>query len=209
MYYYITPSFSLASLQDRIELDNHLTNNTTTPPDYVNTQVWELTFSDPTKKLGPMRNLNVQTGYENIAETENPNTANMQYKNVLFYKGIFLDYNHNLHVGDGSYARDRVGDKVLHFWRVATDEGDVYIGVTNYPEAKAGIIEVVRSQDYESYDSFKTAVRNAPSSCQDTGKKTSYTSAKGDEIRYNNSTGEPGDGSATVNSRWSIPTVSR
>ncbi len=199
MYYHITPSFSLASLQDRIELDNHMTNGTTRPPDFVNTQVWELTFSDPMKKLGPMRNLNVLTGgYENIAEENNPNTANMQYKNVLFFKGNFMDYNRNLHE-DGAYSRDRVGDKALNFWRVRTDEGDVYIGLTNYPKAEAGIIEVGRSEDYESYEAFKTAVVKAPASCEDTGKETSYTSTKGDEIRYSNATGEPGDGVATVN----------
>ncbi|MFC1714601.1 hypothetical protein ACFL6S_13120 [Candidatus Poribacteria bacterium] len=200
MYYYMTPSFSLASLQDRIELDNHMTNGTTRPPDFVNTQVWELTFSDPTKKLGPMRNLNVLTGgYENIHEVDNPNTANMQYKNVLFYKGNFLDYNHNLHEGGGSYTREQVGDKALNFWHVHTNEGSVYVGITNYPRAFAGIMEVGRAEDYESYDAFKKAIIDAPASCKDTGKETSYTSTKGDEISYTNPTGNPGDGSATVN----------
>jgi len=202
MYYHMTPSFSLASLQDRIELDNHMTNRTTDPPDFVNTQVWELTFSDPMKKLGPMRNLNVLTGgYENIAEADNPNTANMQYKNVLFYKGDFLDYNHNLHEGGGSYTRDRVGDKALHFWRVCTEKGDVYVGIANYPKSGAGIMEVGCAEDYESYEAFRKAVGNAPGSCEDTGKETSYTSTKGDEIRYTNATGNPGDGSATVNGK--------
>jgi hypothetical protein len=202
MYYYITPFFSLASLQDRIELDNCMTNGTTRPPDFVNTQVWELTFSDPTKKLGPMRNLNVLTGgYENIAEVANPNTANMQYKNVLFYKGDFLDYNHKLHKGGGDYTRDRAGDKALHFWLVPTDEGDVYVGIINYPKARAGIIEVGHSREYESYEAFKTAIKDAPASCKDTGKETSYTSTKGDEIRYSNPTGKPGDGVAIVNGK--------
>jgi hypothetical protein len=35
----------------------------------------------------------------------------MQYQNVLFYRGDFLDYNHNLHKDGGNYVRDRVGDK--------------------------------------------------------------------------------------------------
>jgi len=200
MYYHITPSFSLSSLQDRIELDNHMTNRTTDPPDFVNTQVWELTFSDPMKKFGPMRNLNVLTGgYENIAESDNPNTANMQYKNVLFYKGDFLDYNRNLHENGGIHSRERVGDKALNFWCVRTNEGDVYIGLTNYPKERAGIIEVGCAEDYESYDAFREAIRKAPASCKDTGKETSYTSTKGDEISYMNPTGDPGDGSATVN----------
>lgn len=199
MYYYIAPSYSLATLQDRIELDNHMTNGTTSPPDFVNTQVWELTFSDPTKKLGPMRNLNVLTGgYENISEADNPNTANVQYKNVLFYKGDFLDYSNNLHKG-GIYSRERVGDKALHFWHVRVNEGSVYIGIINYPKAGAGIIEVGCAEDYESYDVFKNAIKDAPASCKDTGNETSYTNTKGDEICYKNPTGDPGDGSATVN----------
>ncbi|MBN1674652.1 MAG: hypothetical protein JXR37_26645 [Kiritimatiellae bacterium] len=201
MYYYMTPAFCLASLQDRIPLDNHLTNATTTPRDYVNTQTWELTFSDPMKKLGPKRDLGVLTGgYENIHEDANPNTANMQYRNVLFFKGWFMDYNDNLHAG-GEYARDRVGEKALHFWRIATREGQVYLGVTNFPKAEAGILEVGLADDYPGFQAFRDAVKNAPASCEDSGKKTRYTSTRGDEIVYVNASGNPGDGSATVNGK--------
>ena len=200
MYYWMTPSFGLGSLQDRMLLDNHMTNGTTRPPDFVNTQVWELTFSDPMKKLGPMRNLNVLTGgYENIAEADNSNTANMQYKNVLFFKGNFMDYNRNLHENGGSYSRDRAGDKALHFWRIATDAGDVYVAIAYYPNAGAGVLEVGCAGDYESYDGFKTAAKNAPCVCKDEGKETEYTSTAGDEICYTNPSGEAREGSAVVN----------
>ena len=60
MYYYMTPTYCLASLQDRVELDNHVTGRLT--QDFKNTQVWELTFADPLKFLGPARELRVTTG---------------------------------------------------------------------------------------------------------------------------------------------------
>jgi hypothetical protein len=50
MYYYITPAYSLGSVQDRVELDNHVTGRITR--DFVNTQVWELTFANPHKIMG-------------------------------------------------------------------------------------------------------------------------------------------------------------
>ncbi len=205
MYYYLTPAFSLASLQDGVELDNHLTNGTTDPPDYVNTQVWELTFSDPMKILGPMRNLHINTGnVNNISEEHNPNTALMQYKNVLFYKGQFMDYNDNLHTGGGWYAEvgiksgeGRNGEletpksKSFHFWKVKTPEGDVYVGITNYPYFDAGIIEVRRASRHESFAEFQKQIRNLKASCSDRWT-LHYTTLDGESISYDH-------GRATVN----------
>lgn len=131
MYYYMTPRYSLAALQDRVELDNHLTNRMTKPHDFVNTQVWELTFADPLKILGPKRRLDVSTGANPIAEKRNPNTANMQYKNVLFYKGDFLDYNGNLADG-GAYRKEASGDRVYHFWQIATPDGPVFVAAIDF-----------------------------------------------------------------------------
>jgi len=197
MYYYITPSYSLGSLQDRVELDNHVTGQVTR--DFKNTQVWELTFSDPLKILGPKRELRVSTGEKKeVIEERNPNTANMQYKNVLFYKGQFMDYSGNLSSGSGDYSRNMAGDRELHFWRVQTAKGSVYVGITHYPSTAGGILEVSTESEYPSYEVFKQDVEDNPSSCQDTGLRTSYTSCKGDRITYHR-------GRATVNGRdWPL-----
>ncbi len=205
MYYYITPAYSLASLQDGVELDNHLTNGTTDPPDYVNTQVWELTFSDPMKILGPMRNLHINTGsVNNISELHNPSTALMQFRNVLFYKGHFMDYNDNLHAGGGWY--EEVGiksgkgvngeletpkSKSFHFWKVKTPEGDVYVGITNYPYFDAGVIEVGLAADFEGFAAFRKQIMSRRAKCL--GPKTlTYTDGEGNVISYD-------DGRAVVN----------
>ena len=82
MYYYMTPSYSLGSLPHRVELDNHVTGRVTR--DFQNRQIWELSFSDPMKILGPKRDLRVTTGEEKgFVEPSNPNAANVQYINVL------------------------------------------------------------------------------------------------------------------------------
>lgn len=47
----------------------------------------------------------------------------MQYKNVLFYKGDFLDFSSNLAADGGEYVRRRLGNKVLHFWKIKLHEG--------------------------------------------------------------------------------------
>jgi hypothetical protein len=191
MYYYITPSYSLGSLQDRVELDNHVTGRLTR--DYKNTQVWELTFSDPLKILGPKRELLVSTSeIKEVVEEQNPNTANMQYKNVLFYKGQFMDYNSNLSAGGGDYSTQKAGDRQFHFWLVQTSKGAVYVGVTHYPSAEAGIVEISTAKEYPNYEAFKQDIRDNHSSCRDTGLYTSYTSCKGDKIIYDH-------GRATVN----------
>ena len=183
MYYYVTPSYSLGSLQDRVELDNHVTGRVT--KDFKNTQVWELTFSDPMKILGPRRSLAVSTGEKKeVVEPENPNTANMQYKNVLFYKGQLMDYNGNLSAGGGDFSREITGDREFSFWVVPTLESDVYVGVTHYPSAEAGIVEVSTTKDHPNYEVFKRDIRDNSSSCRDTGLYTSYTSCKGDNILY-------------------------
>ena len=193
MYYYITPSYSLGSLQDRVELDNHVTGRVTR--DFKNTQVWELTFCDPLKILGPKRSLAVSTGEKKqVVEPENPNTANMQYKNVLFYKGQLMDYNGNLSTGDGDCSTEMAWDREFCFRRVRTSEGAVYVGVTHYPSADAGIIEVGTEQDHPGYEAFKQDIKDNASSCRDTGLRTSYTSCKGDRIIYDH-------GKATVNGR--------
>jgi len=44
-------------------------------------------------------------------EKENATTANMQYVNVLFCKGEFLDYNDNLADNGGSYSVETMRDK--------------------------------------------------------------------------------------------------
>lgn len=197
MYYYLTPLYSLGSLQNRVELDNHVTGHRTR--DYKNTQVWELTFADPRKILGPKRELRVSTGEKKtIVEERNLNTANMQYKNVLFYKGTLMDYNNNLALGGGEYLVQRQGNKVFRFWRVPTSEGHVYIGVTHYPAVDAGILEVTTDQSHDSFESFQRDVMNNPSVCRDTGLETTYTSTQGDRIVYQH-------GRARVNERaWPL-----
>jgi hypothetical protein len=67
---------------------------------------------------------------------------NMQYKNVLFYKGQFMDYNGNLNTGGGDYSKKIAGDREFHFWLAKTPGNAVYVGVTHFPSAKAGIVEV-------------------------------------------------------------------
>ena len=183
MYYYLTPLYSLGSLQNRAELDNHVTGHRT--KDFKNTQVWELTFADPMKILGPKRELRISTGEkQTIVEERNPNTANMQYKNVLFYKGILMDYNNNLALGEGEYVVQSQGNKVFRFWHVPTSEGHVYIGVTHYPAVDAGILEVGTDQSHASFKAFQRDIMNNPSTCGDTGLETTYTSTQGDRVVY-------------------------
>ena len=197
MYYYITPSYSLGSLQDRVELDNHVTGGVT--KDFKNTQVWELTFSDPLKILGPKRSLAVTTGEKKeVVEPTNPNTANMQYKNVLFYKGQFMDYNGNLSAGGGDCSEEMAGDREFYFWLVKTPGNAAYVGVTHFPSAEAGIVEVGTVEEYSDYEAFKRDIRDNISSCRDTGLYTSYASCKGDKIIYDHA-------KATVNEKnWPL-----
>ncbi len=192
MYYYITPSYSLGSLQDRVELDNHVTGRVT--KDFKNSQVWELTFSDPMKILGPERNLAVSTGEKKEAvEPKNPNTSNMQYKNVLFYKGQLMDYNGNLSAA-GDRSAESAGERELRFWRIPTLETTVYVGVTHYRSSQAGIVEVSTAQEHANYEAFKRDIKDNPGSCRDTGQYTSYTTCKGDRIVYDH-------GRATINGK--------
>ena len=143
MYYYMTPLYSLGSLQDRVTLDNHVTGRATR--DFKNTQVWELSFSDPMLILGPRRSLKVSTGeIKEVVETDNPNTATMQYKNVLFFKGDFMGYNGNLSAGGGTYTQEKGRQRAWHFWRVVTPDGSVCIGVTHYGAVGTGILELHR-----------------------------------------------------------------
>lgn len=198
MVYYITPLYSLGSLQNRVELDNHVTGRLT--QDFKNTQVWELTFTDPLKILGPKRELRVTTGEKNreFVEERNPNTANMQYKNVLFYKGTFMDYNQNLAAGGGGRATERQGEREFHFWHVATADGPVYVAVTDYPTAGGGIVEVGTEAQHDSFEAFKRDIKDNPSTCRDTGSSTTYTSCQGDRVTYDH-------GQATVNGKvWSL-----
>jgi len=197
MYYYITPAYSLGSVQARVELDNHVTARKTR--DFVNTQVWELTFTDPHKILGPKRNLNVSTGEVNNLTEINANTANMQYKNVLFYKGEFMDYNHNLTADGGEYVREKTPKLEYHFWRVSNPAEVVFVGIIHFPLAKAGILEVAHENEFDDFRSFRKAVKDTQSACKDTGKETSYTSTKGDTIIYTNTTGQTNKGEAVVN----------
>lgn len=147
MYYYITPDYSLGSLQNRVELDNHVTGRLT--QDFKNTQVWELTFTDPMKILGPKRELRISTGEKkNIVEEKNPNTANMQYRNVLFFKGEFMDYNANLATGGGSYTSESMGDRVFHFWNIHTRDKAVYIGIIYYPAAGLTVSNIPTSRSF-------------------------------------------------------------
>ena len=197
MYYYITPAYSLGSLQNRVELDNHVTGRLTR--DFKNTQVWELTFADPMKILGPKRDLRVNTGEKKeIVEERNRNTANMQYKNVLFYKGAFMDYNGNLASVSGEYASERQGEREYHFWRVPTSEGPVYIGITHYPAADGGILEVGTEKQHAGYQAFQRDIKDNPSACRDTGLYTRYTSCRADQITYDH-------GKATANGKpWPL-----
>jgi len=199
MYYYMTPRYCLAALQDRMELDNHLTNRATKPADYVNTQVWELTFSDPMKILGPKRRLDVSTsGKAPRSESDNPNTANMQYRNVLFYKGEFMDYNGNLSSSGGAYHTKSAESKAFHFWHVQTPEGPVFVGATHFPSARAGILEIRLGDDYPTFKAFTEDIEDNFSICQDTGLQTTYLSTVGDRIQYEH-------GKATVNGKdWPL-----
>ncbi|MEZ6151683.1 MAG: hypothetical protein R3C09_16360 [Pirellulaceae bacterium] len=186
-YYAITPAYSLGSLQNRVPLDNYHSGEST-PIDHWNNQVWELTFADPLKILGPKRNL-----LSLSAEKQNPSTANMQFKNVLFYKGKFLDYNGNLSDGGGSYSTEDAGEKTLHFWSVSTaDAGKVYVGIIDYAREGGGILEVGMEADYPSFATFQEQLRRAKSQCIDTGLVTRYVSTHGDAIAYDH-------GQATVN----------
>jgi hypothetical protein len=196
MYYYITPSYSLGSLQDRVELDNHVTGRVT--KDFKNSQVWELTFCDPMKILGPERNLAVSTGEKKEAvEPKNPNTSNMQYKNVLFYKGQLMDYNGNL-IAAGNRSAESAGERELRFWRIPRPETTVYVGVTHYRSSQAGIVEVSTAQEHANYEAFKRGIKDNPGSCRDTGQYTSYTTCKGDRIVYDH-------GRATINGKeWPL-----
>ena len=191
MYYYVTPSYSLGSLQNRVELDNHVTGRVTR--DFKNTQVWELTFADPLKILGPKRELRVSTGEKKeVVEKQNPNTANMQHKNVLFYKGAFMDYNGNLRGGGGACSTESAGEREFHFWRIPTPQGTVYAGITHYPKAGGGILEVGMGRRDGGFEEFKRDIKANLSTCRDTGLYTMYTCRQGDRIIYDR-------GKATVN----------
>ena len=196
MYYYVTPSYSLGSLQDRVELDNHVTGRVTR--DFKNTQVWELTFADPRKILGPKRDLRVGTGEtRKFVEERNPNTANMQYKNVLFYKGEFLDYNGNLASGGGQYVTRKQADRECHFWRIPA-RSDVYVGLIHFPSAGGGIVEVGTGAESDDFASFCEEILDRPAECRDAGLYTRYVNRQGDVILYDK-------GKATVNGRsWPI-----
>lgn len=189
LYYYMTPAYSLGSMQNRVELDNFHSGRARSKIDHWNNQVWELSFAHPQKILGPLRDLsNMST------ERHNPNTANMQHKNVLFYKGRVLDYNNNLVEGGGSFATRTIDGKTLSFWRVATDDGEVYVATTHYPAEQAGILEVGMASDYDSFEHFQTAIESAESHCEDTGLLTRYASTLGDVIAFDH-------GKAIVNGR--------
>jgi hypothetical protein len=175
-YYYMQPGFSLASMQNRVK---HVDDATS--PSHAN-QVWEFTTDDPKKILGAYKKI--------MKNPDSPHTANMQHKNVLFFAGDFLDYNKNL----GHHETEKRGEKALHFYRVSTWAGDAYVGITHYPDANGGILEVRPGKDFASWNAFKDAIRRAPSSCADWGKRTAYTSTTGDAIRYDNS-------AATVNGK--------
>lgn len=197
MYYYMTPSYSLGSLQNRVELDNHVTGRVTR--DFKNTQVWELTFSDPMKILGPKRELRVTTGEDKeFVEPSNPNTANMQYRNVLFYKGEFMDYNQNLAANGGDQTHLAVGDRQCHFWRVSTPGGAVFVGITHFAQAGGGILEVDTEHEHSDYSTFKKRIQSNQATCRDTGLATTYTNCRGERIAYNH-------GKGTVNGRpWPL-----
>ena len=202
MYYYVTPSFCLSALQDRVELDNHQTNGRTR--DYVNTQVWELTFSDPRKILGPKRDLRISTGdINNKVEINNINTVHMQYKNVLLFRGDFMDYNLNLHEGGAHHAENVIRNrKSYHFWAVNTTEGLIYVGITHFLDfsnGKNGILEVCPAHEFDSFEDFQKAIKHTSSKCEGKGNLISYVSTRGDTITYQNPTGRPGAGQAVVN----------
>lgn len=189
LYFHITPAFSLGSMQNRVELDNFHSGRAREKIDHWNNQVWELTFAHPRQILGPHRNLSSMS-----EETSNPNTANMQYKNVLFYKGRISDYNQNLPMGGGSFLTQSIDGKELSFWRVVTRDGDVYAASINYTDQQAGILEVGQESDYASFEHFQKAILAAESHCEDTGLVTRYTSTLGDVITYDH-------GQATVNGK--------
>lgn len=174
-YFYVQPGFSLSCIQNRVP---H--RDDATPPSHAN-QVWEFTTDDPKKILGAYKKI--------MANPDSPHTANLQHKNVLFFAGDFMDYNKNL----GHHETEKSGEKEWHFYRVATWAGDAFVGITHYPGASGGgILEVRPGKDFADWDAFKNAIRKAPSSCADWGKRTIYTSTTGDAIGYNN-------GAATVN----------
>jgi hypothetical protein len=197
MYYYITPSFSLAALQDKVTLDNHVTGRLTR--DFKNTQVWELSFADPMKILGPKRDLRVSTGENRqYIEEHNPNTAMMQYKNVLFYKGQFMDYNRNMDLPGTVFQTQSTPDLEYYFWQIPTTEGAVYVGITHFAQVPAGILEVVSAKDGQGIQAFKEQIMKAHSTCHAGGEKISYTSTRGDQILYDK-------GKVTVNEQsWPL-----
>jgi hypothetical protein len=135
----------------------------------------------------------VSTGEKKaVVEQRNPNTANMQYRNVLFFKEALMDYNNNLAASGGAQVTERAQDRKFCFWRVSTPDGQVYVAVTEYPTAGAGIIEVGTEGDHDGFEAFQRDVKDNPSTCHDTGLSTTYTSCRGDRIAYDH-------GQATVN----------
>lgn len=158
-----------------------------------------MTFTDPLKILGPKRELGVSTGEKKeVVEERNPNTANMQYRNVLFYKGECMDYNRNLSLSGGTYLTESIGQRAFHFWRVQTSQGAVYVGITHFPSAKAGILEVRLGDDYPAFDAFMEDVKDNHSACRKTGLQTEYVSTDSDRIAYDG-------GKATTNGKdWPL-----
>lgn len=189
LYYHITPAYSLGSIQNRVELDNFHSGRSKSKIDHWNNQVWELTFAHAQQILGPERNLTDMS-----VEKENSNTANMQYKNVLFYKGRVADYNENLTEGGGAFSTESIDERNLSFWRVVTSDGEVYVATTHFADRQAGILEVGRESDYDSFQHFQAAIRNTDSHCEDTGLVTRYVSTQGDVITYDH-------GKANVNGK--------
>jgi len=149
--------------------------------------------------LGPKRRLDVTTGGQNpVFEEHSPNTANMQYKNVLFHKGEFMDYSNNLTSGGGQYLKQEQGDRTYHFWRIASPCGDVYVAAAHFAGAEAGGIEVGTDAEHRDCTAFRNDVSDNRAECRDMGLYTRYVACGDDQIIYDH-------GEVTVNGKpWPL-----
>jgi hypothetical protein len=76
--------------------------------------------------------------------------------------------------------------------------GPVYVGITHYPKAGGGILEVGTGGLEGGYEAFQRDIKDNPSTCRDTGLYTRYTACGGDRITYDR-------GRATVNGKpWPL-----
>ncbi|MEX2381936.1 MAG: PA14 domain-containing protein [Opitutales bacterium] len=178
-YFYMTPRCLLACFQNEKPFKCHYYGST----NGSNLHPWELAFSDPEKVLGVWRNLT------DVNDFQNTNTAFMQVRGVLLFRGRWLDYNGNL----GDVIEETAGDRKLYFYSIESGGSLVYVAVIYYPDQDAGILELCLPEE-TGMDAFMDIIRGAGGSCDMGRRYLTHTSLNGDRIVYDN-------GRATVNDR--------